>query len=79
MDYYLLNINRSNINCVDDQIKSRNIAPIFYGNSTINEIVNQKKPFPQDAYIFIDNFSKINKNAIIISIGNISYIMDIKG
>jgi len=72
MDYYLLNINRNNVNCVDYWIKTKNIAPIFYGDSTINEIVNQKKPFPQDAYTFIDNFSKINKNAIIISIGNSS-------
>jgi hypothetical protein len=55
---------------VDEWIKGKKIAPIFYGNSTIDEIVNQKKKFPPDAYRFIDNFSKINSNAIIFSIGN---------
>ena len=70
MDYFLLNINRKDENFVDDWIKTRNIAPIFYGNSTIDQILNQVKQFPQDAYLFIDTFSQINKYAIVISIGN---------
>ena len=70
MDYFLLNINRNKKNCVDEWIKERKIAPIFYGNYTIDQIVNQVKPFPPDAYLFIDSFSKINNDAIIISIGN---------
>jgi hypothetical protein len=70
LDYFLLNVNRDNINYVDEWIKNKKIAPIFYGKSTINEIVNQKDAFPPDAYHFIDNFSKININAIIFSIGN---------
>ena len=70
MDYFLLNINRKEENFVDEWIETRNIAPIFYGNSTINQIVNQVKQFPQDAYLFIDTFSQLNTDAIIISIGN---------
>jgi len=70
MEYYLLNINRKGLNCVDEWIKEKQIAPIFYGNYTIDQIINQVQEFPPDAYSFIEIFSKNNENAIIFSIGN---------
>jgi hypothetical protein len=70
LDYILLNINRNSVNYVDDWIKKRNIAPIFYGKSTINEIINNPKKFPRDASMFINTFLKINNDVILFSIGN---------
>jgi hypothetical protein len=70
MEYFLLNINRIGVNKVDEWIKERGIAPIFYGKSTINKIINNPKDFPRDASLFINTFLKLNNNVILFSIGN---------
>jgi hypothetical protein len=70
MDYFLLNINTKGKNCVEEWIEKKNIAPIFFGHSTIDEIINKEKSLPSDAYLFINTFYNINKNAIIISISD---------
>jgi hypothetical protein len=78
MDYFLLNINRDEKNNVDEWIKGRSFAPIFYGNITIKQIIDGKGT--RDARLFIDTFSEINTNATILSIGNSSlYIYKQKG
>ena len=70
MEYFLLNINRNGVNKVDEWIKERGIAPIFYGKSTINKIIKNPKDFPRDASLFINTFLKLNDNVILFSIGN---------
>ncbi len=76
MSYYILNINRNHESEVDDWIGKKNIAPIFYGNSTLDSIKNNSEPkLPLQAYLdakrFVDTFSpSINENDIIFSIGN---------
>ena len=70
MDYFLLNINRNSINYVDEWIKERSIAPIFYGDSTIDKIKNNPKDFPKDATLFVNTFLKRNDDVILFSIGN---------
>jgi len=83
MEYYLLNINRQKgkkrINCVDEWIKNKNIATIFWSH-TIDEMTNFKvknkknnKPYAYtDANLFFDIPFRNEKieNSVIISIGN---------
>jgi hypothetical protein len=72
-EYFLLNISveKNKGNHVDEWIDKREIAPIFYGESTIKQIKEDKeKKYKADAYLFVETFFKVNKNAIIISIGN---------
>ncbi|EOQ97827.1 hypothetical protein LEP1GSC195_0914 [Leptospira wolbachii serovar Codice str. CDC] len=77
MKYYFLNINLNSKSQVDLWIAEKNIAPIFYGKSTIDSIRKNNKEIhnlhPQayrDAKLFVDTFDKsINEESIIISIG----------
>ncbi len=75
MEYFILNINRDGKNEVKKWIDEEKIAPIFYGKCTIEEIKNNKEhrltlnQF-RDAKNFIDTFSEINKEALILSIGD---------
>ena len=73
MDYYLLNIIIDEKSQVDHWIEEKKFAPIFYEDSTINQILThtsslkpKQKPI---AYLFCKTFLEINENAIIISIG----------
>lgn len=73
MDYYLLNIKKKN-NEVDDCIAKEKKAFIFYGAIKISEIKKGEKKdlspmkFNQ-ASLFIKKFEQINKDALILSIG----------
>jgi hypothetical protein len=72
MDYYLLNIKVNDKSEVDYWIKERHIAPIFYGNVTIEQIHNNNTKLGRAQPIaksFVDTFSELNKNALIFSIG----------
>jgi len=72
MEYYLLNINIDDESQVDYWIGEKKFAPIFYGESTINQILNKNstlKPLQQlIAYLFCTTFEKINENIIILSL-----------
>lgn len=75
MSYFILNINLNGKSEVDYWINERQIAPIFYDQSTIQSIQNNTEhKLPTQAYLdaklFVDTFSfSINKSAIIFSIG----------
>lgn len=73
MDYYLLNIKLDDESQVDYWIDEKKFAPIFYGESTIKQILNNKSDLTSRrqsiAFLFCSNFSDINENAIILSIG----------
>lgn len=75
MEYFFLNINYNGRSEVDYWLNEQGLAPIFYGNATIEQIKNNKghkltSQQYQDAKRFIDTFSIMNSNAIICSIGN---------
>jgi hypothetical protein len=76
MNYFFLNINYNKISEVDLWINDKKFAPIFYGTSTINQILNDNSHnIPKQAYIdaklFVDTFNnRINSNALICSIGD---------
>jgi hypothetical protein len=74
MGYYLLNVNRQHESKVDYWIGERQFAPIFYGQSTINQIKKSKTEYShnqiRDAELFINTFEKQNNSAIIFSIGD---------
>ena len=73
MDYYLLNIKIDDESQVDHWIGKMKFAPIFYEESTKDQILNNKStltPKRQSiAYLFCKTFEKINENVILISIG----------
>lgn len=75
MNYFILNINRKGESEVDYWINERNIAPIFYGESTIDSIRKNEEPklkplaYP-DAKLFIDTFSDLKNTNVIFSIGD---------
>lgn len=76
--FYILNINldikKKRVNQVDYWIGERKIAPIFYGLSTIEQIrTGESHKIPKqgylDAKLFVDQFSDLNKNNVVLSIG----------
>ncbi|MDO8676464.1 MAG: hypothetical protein Q7K16_02330 [Candidatus Azambacteria bacterium] len=75
MKYYILNINYDKKSQVDYWLGDRRLAPVFYGNSALEQIrsgVDHKIP-PQayvDAKRFVHTFDKINESNIIFSIGD---------
>ena len=75
MEYYLLNIKIDDESQVDHWIGEKKFAPIFYGQSTIKQILNKNSTLPPRtqsiAYLFCTTFEKINENAILISLGKI--------
>ncbi|TGM60620.1 hypothetical protein EHQ94_11020 [Leptospira meyeri] len=71
MKHYILNIieeiNENRINTVDDWME-KNFAPIFFGNSNVNDIIKNRKP--KDAYLFCSEGQKEEwLNCKIISLG----------
>ena len=74
MEYFLLNVNRPEGNMVDYWIEERQIAPIFYGQSTIKQIKNNETELTpnqkRDAELFINTFENQNEEAIIFSISD---------
>lgn len=70
MEYFLLNINSKGVNYVDYWIKERNIAPVFYDNSTMDKILKNSRNFSRDTFLFLFTFLKFNIDIILFSIGN---------
>ncbi len=75
MKYYLLNINRNGKSEVDYWLSERGIAPIFFNESTIDQIVRgEGHHLKAEAYkiakLFVDTFrGEINSEAMIVSLG----------
>lgn len=85
MRYYILNINREGENKVDYWLGERGIAPIFYGQTTIDQLRsgkdhNLKLQAYLDAKTFVNTFHETNKDAVIFSIGEeFIYVFKQKG
>jgi hypothetical protein len=70
MKYFLLNINESKINQVDYWIDRREFAPIFYKQSTIEQIRSRTaEKRNKDAERFVSTFENINNDTLIVSKG----------
>ncbi|MDR2910777.1 MAG: hypothetical protein LBV47_05370 [Bacteroidales bacterium] len=74
MDYFLLNINVNHKNEVDRWISKNEFAPIFYGTTTIDQILNNQTTLTplqfRDAYLFVTTFKEQREDVIVLSIGN---------
>lgn len=85
MAYYILNINYQGKSAVDYWLGERGIAPVFYGQTTIDQLRsgkdhNLKLQAYLDAKTFVHTFHETNKDAVIFSIGEeFIYIFKQKG